>query len=188
MKKQNTNDLSQVKLIILYILKNIHLPLSQVQITEIVMKYSLMDYFTLHQYLSDLISINQIQVFEKDDKQLYQITPTGKQMLEYFETRIPFSTREKITNAAADIRQDIKKSTEIVSDYTPRNEHEFVVQCAINENEVPLVEIKLVVGSKSQAHDICKQWQTNAQHIYMQIINSLTEKINTESPNDEKSL
>jgi predicted transcriptional regulator len=171
---KNLQELTEVKLIILFILKNINMPLSHAQLTEIVMKDSLMNYFILHQYLSELVSFNQIKVSEESGKQIYDITAEGRQTLEFFENRIPYSIREKILITIINTKREFIKAREILSDYTPRNENEFFVECKIIENDAPLINLSLIVGTKAQAKSICEYWKTNAEQAYLKIISALT--------------
>lgn len=170
------NHLTENKLILLFVLKNVDMPLTNVQITEIIMKEAIMNYFDLQQYLSELVHTRHIKIFEKEGKQLYDITPTGRETLAYFENRIDYSTKENIMKAIVIKKRDFKKSREIVCDYVPRNENEYVVECKIIENDAPLIDVRLTVGTKAQAKTMCEYWKKNPQHIYMQIISAFTEQ------------
>jgi len=174
MSKTDLHELTEIKLIILFILKNIDMPLSHAQLTEIVMKDSLMNYFVLHQYLSELVNSNQIRTIDQEGRQLYEITSEGKQTLEFFENRISYTIREKIIQTITELKREFIKSTQIISNYTPRNENEYMIECKIIENEAPLIHLNLIVGTKAQAKSICDYWQSNAQLAYSQIIRALT--------------
>ncbi|MBZ4644714.1 MAG: hypothetical protein PWR27_1870 [Petroclostridium sp.] len=174
MIKNDVHDITENKLILLFILDKINIPLTNSQITELVMKDSLMNYFILQQYLSELINAAQIITYEEKDKQFYKLTPGGRMTLSYFENRIPFSIREKILQTISEKKKDFKQSAEIISNYTPRNENEYIVECKIIENRTPLIELKLNVGTKKQAKHICEHWKKNSEQIYSQIISALT--------------
>lgn len=182
--KNTTNDLTVKKLILLYILDNIDLLLTNVQLTEIVMQDSLMNYFLLQQYLLDLIKVKYIQVITENDKHFYKITNDGRRVLNYFEKRIPYITREKILNRLSNKRNGIKEASEVISDYFPYNENEYSVECKIIENRTPLIELKVSVGSKAQAKNICEKWKKSSQIMYSKIIAALTEDYESKDNED----
>ncbi|MDK2933353.1 MAG: hypothetical protein PWP27_1163 [Clostridiales bacterium] len=180
----NVHDITENKLIILFILNKINLPLTNTQITEIVMKDSLMNYFILQQYLSELVNAAQIKVYNKDNKQFYQLTAKGQQTLSYFENRIPFSIREKLLQTISNQKRHYKQSAEIISNYTPQAKSGYMVECKIIENGTSLMELKLSVGTKVEAKDICEHWNQNSEQIYSKIISILTSQQNK---NEEKN-
>ena len=53
---ENSSELAESKLLLLYILKNLKTPISNTQLTEIVLENNLINYFTLQQYISELDS------------------------------------------------------------------------------------------------------------------------------------
>ncbi|WHH60387.1 DUF4364 family protein [Petroclostridium sp. X23] len=174
MLENNLNDITVNKLILLFILNKVNLPLTNTQITEIIMKDSIMNYFVLQQYLSELVNIGQIKAITEDDKQLYEITSEGSVTLSYFESRIPFSTKEKIQLAIVQKTKEFKRSAEVTSNYIPINQKEYMVECKIVEQNTSLIELKLTVGTKEEAKNMCLQWKIHSQKIYTDIISTLT--------------
>ncbi len=170
MKEHELSNLTENKLILLFILDNIEFPITNVQITEIIMQDGLMNYFFLQQYLSDLVNTNHIKNYTKDDKQFYKITKKGEETLTFFENRISITAKESVLKTIESKRKDFKESTEIISDYIPLNKNEYIVDCKIIENNTPLIELKLTVGTKAQAKSMCELWKKNPQSIYAQII------------------
>ncbi|MGE4284632.1 MAG: DUF4364 family protein [Clostridia bacterium] len=178
MIKSDYNDITENKLILLFILDKVNLPLTNIQITEIIMKDSLMNYFVLQQYLLELVNINQVKICEEEDRQVYMITPDGQTTLSYFENRIPFSIKEKIQLELTKKKLEFKKTSEIISNYMPVNQNEYMVDCKIIEQSTSLIELKLIVGTKEEAKNICRHWNENSQKVYSDIISIFT-SINT---------
>lgn len=173
----NIYDLTENKLIILFVLENINIPVTSAQLTEVIMKDSLMNYFILQQYLADLVNSKQIKRVEiNNNNEFYEITRKGSQALKFFNGRIQCKKREKLLNAISEIRPEIKKSTEVISDYTPVNANCFVVECKIVENGFSLIDIKIATGSKADAKQMCESWNKDPQKIYTDIIASFTKQ------------
>ncbi|NLY44109.1 MAG: DUF4364 family protein [Clostridiaceae bacterium] len=181
MINNDINDITENKLILLFILDKIQIPITNTQLTEIVIKDELMNYFILQQYLSELINTSQIKVYEERGKQLYKLTPQGKQTLSYFVNRVPLSTREKILKSILEKKKEFKKSAEVISNYFPQIDNGYLVECKIVENKVPLIELRITVGTKEQAKHVCKHWKNNYEKIYNEIISSLMLDKNNQS-------
>jgi hypothetical protein len=49
-----------------------------------------------------------------------------------------------------------------------------MVECKIVEQNTSLIELKLTVGTKEEAKNMCLQWKNHSQKIYTDIISTLT--------------
>ena len=176
MNNKEIHSLTENKLIILFVLKQIDMPITNIQTTNIIMKKNMMNYFDLQHYLSELVNIGHIDMFEDNEKQFYRLTEKGLETLSYFENRIDYTIREDILSTIQAEKKIIQKSTEIISNHFPLNENEYVVECKIIENDTALIDLKLTVGTKKQAKSICEFWKSDPQHIYAQIIRTFTDQ------------
>ncbi|NLI58633.1 MAG: DUF4364 family protein [Clostridium sp.] len=169
----NNRELAENKLILLYIVDKLNMPVSNLQLTKIVMENKLMNYFIFQQFLDELCNLKYISSTTTDNKIYYSITPSGKQTLEYFINHIPKGVMLIIDDYIKKIRKNIRNETLIKADFTPESESEFTVTCQIREDTFSLIDLKISVGTKSDARDICKNWQKHSQTIYSEIIESL---------------
>lgn len=172
----SNRELAENKLILLYILEKINMPVSNLQITKVILENKFMNYFLLQQFLNELSENNFLATETKEDKIFYTITASGRQTLEYFINLIPFGIKGRIDNTIGSIRKNIKNETQITADFTPESEREFVVSCKVNEDDFSLIDLKITVGTKSDARTICENWKKHSQVIYTEIIDSLTKK------------
>ena len=81
---ENTAELAENKLLLLYILKSLKRPISNTQLTEIVLQNNLINYFTLQQYISELESSGFIQYEKVDEKMLLLLSKKGENVLSFF--------------------------------------------------------------------------------------------------------
>jgi len=172
---ENTIELAENKLILLYIIKKIKYPISNTQLTEIVLENNLMNYFILQQYITELISSEFLITNDGDVKKNIAISPKGNKVLELFNQRIsPFKIQvidEYINNKL----EKIKKEQTITSDYTITESNNFIVNLKATEDNYIIIDLKISVASKKQAQELCKKWQDNSSEIYNKIIKSLIE-------------
>lgn len=172
---QSSNELAMNKLILLYLISKIKMPLSHAQITQFVMEKSYTDYFSLQQYLTELVEAKLINRDQENHTTRYIIANKGMLALEYFINRIPESTRLEIDHYIQQNRQNLKKELDITAEYIPEKHREFIVVCKVKEDDLTLIDLQISVASKEQAKIICENWKKNAQNLYGSILSSLTQ-------------
>ncbi|SHH01962.1 DUF4364 family protein [Tepidibacter thalassicus] len=174
---QNTSEeLAVNKLLLLYILNKIEIDLTNSQITQVVMENDLMNYFSLQQFLSELMQSNFLTTYKEDGKEYYSLTKKSIQALEYFMSRIPSDIKEKIDVYIFKNKEKVLKETQIKANFSKISENEFIVNLKVIENQTPLIHIDLNVASNKQAKLICENWKKNAPNIYGEIIQLLIKK------------
>ncbi|MCR4434941.1 MAG: DUF4364 family protein [Clostridiales bacterium] len=172
----SNRELAENKLILLYIIDKINIPISNLQITKLILENKFMNYFFLQQFLKELCDNHMLKADTIDGKTFYTITQNGKQTLSYFTDHIPPGIKLRIDNSSMDIRKGIKNETHILSDFTPESENAYIVNCSVREDDFSLIDLKITVGTKNDARVICENWKNHSQSIYAEIIESLTRK------------
>lgn len=62
---ENSAELAENKLLVLYVIKSLKQPISNTQLTEIILENNFINYFTLQQYISELEYSNFVKYIEK---------------------------------------------------------------------------------------------------------------------------
>lgn len=176
MFKNSSEELAVNKLLLLYILDKMEINLTNSQITQIIMKNDLMNYFSLQQFLSELIESDFIKTFKEDNKEYYCLAKKSIETLEYFISRIPSELKEKIDIYILQNKDEVLKETQVKSNFSKIEENEFVVNLKVIENQSTLINIDLNVASNKQAKQICDNWKKNAPTMYADIIQLLIKK------------
>lgn len=166
------------KLILLYIIDKVNMPISNLIITKIVLENKFMNYFMFQQFINELCDNGHINYQSTDNRTFYTITSSGKQSLEYFINLIPQGIKLLIDNSIVSIRNNIRKETLIKADYVQEGESEFVVTCRVDEDNFSLIDLKITVGTKNDARHVCENWKNHSQVIYSEIIESLIKNRN----------
>ena len=168
-----TMALAENKLLVLYVMQEIKLSVSNNQLTQIMIETNMLSYFTLQQYIFDLINSNLLEYVESNGKQRLAITSDGLRVLDLFKNRISETKKAIIDAYLSNQIDNIKKELTITSDYTVENDNNFIVNLKAIENDIILMDIKLSVASNKQARDICAKWKNNSSELYSNIINLL---------------
>ena len=169
----DTLELAENKLLLLYIFNKIKSPISNIQITQIILENNFINYFTLQQHLTELISSDFLKYIDEEEGHRLIITSKGLKVLSLFENRI---SEGKIAAADDYLKKHIaaiKKKLNISSDYTIENGNNFIVNLKAYENDTILIDIKLNVASNKQARDLCTKWNNNSSELYSKMIDLL---------------
>ena len=87
MFSENTQQLAEHKLLLLYIFERFSIPLTNTQITEFIMEKEYLNYFSLQQYLTELVSSGLLEYNINEENDSYILTQKGMSALRYFKNR-----------------------------------------------------------------------------------------------------
>lgn len=164
------------KLIILLLIKDMGIPLSNPQIIDFIASNGYSDYFSIQQYLSELNKSKFLDKFENEHITYYQITEDGIRALELFSEQIPQNIKEIIFNYAQKTTKKFECRNNIKAQYFFKSSTNFDVQCAIEKNNVTTIDLHINVDSEQEAQAICTNWQNNFTSIYNSILELLNSK------------
>ncbi|MDU4882186.1 DUF4364 family protein [uncultured Clostridium sp.] len=170
---ENSAELAENKLLVLYVIKSLRQAISKTQLTEIILENNFINYFTLQQYISELETAKFVEYIEKNDKKLLTITTEGENVLSIFNDRISPIKRDIIDNYISKTIDNIKKELTIHSDYTIEKNNSFIVDLKALEDETLLIDLKISVPTKKQATSLCNRWKENPSAIYTKIVQVL---------------
>lgn len=166
-------ELSLNKLIILFMLNNIKLPMTNTQLSDFILSKEYTNYFSLQQSLSELTDTDLVRTEEVQNSTRYFITDSGKKTLFYFENRVPDSIKEEIIEFLKKNKYKLRNEVEITAEYIPEINGEYTIHCLAKENDTVLIELKFNVISKEQALEMCANWKKNSHDIYSKILSEL---------------
>ncbi len=167
-------DLTVNKLIVLYLLSEVKMPLTLSQITQIILERGYTDYFSMQQYLNQLLEAELIVKSTDNNVSLFEIADKGKQTLDFFESRIPTSIRQELDTFIKTNWRKLRSELDVFAEYIPFKEYEYIVHCKVTENESTLIDFHLNVASKKQAIELCENWKNNSDRLYSEIVQLLS--------------
>lgn len=172
------SQLAESKLIILYMLYKMNLPVSLSYIQEFALQAEYMDYFSLTAYLAELTQNEYILKNIENNKTTYIISDKGCKILSFFENLIPSYIKTQI-NEYVDLRKkNVKKDLQIISNFSKNDASEYIVKCGVYENKSLVMELSLNVASKEYAKIICDNWQENVNDYYPFFLKTLLKPLN----------
>ncbi|MDW8801267.1 DUF4364 family protein [Clostridium sp. A1-XYC3] len=172
---EDTLELAENKLLLLYIFDKIKFPVSNNQITEIILENNFINYFTLQQYLTELLSSKFLRYTSESGSHRFLITEKGVKVLSLFKNRISDSKIQIVDDYLNKEIDSIKKEVTVTADYTIEQNNNFIVNLKALENDSILIDIKINVASNKQAKNLCEKWKSNSSELYGKIMHMLIE-------------
>lgn len=170
----STDDLILEKLIALYILNNLEEDVTDSQLTQIISKTDVMNYFTLMVILQKMIESKFIMCYTKNNRTLYAITQSGLEVLVYFQNRIPDFFIEKIDKYLKENSEEIYSPViKKQSSYSLQGDSSYAVTLIIIEGRKNVMTINMSVDSEQEAKELCKKWNHSYRDKYTEILEIL---------------
>lgn len=161
------------KLIVLYMLDQITVPLSKATINAFILDKGYTNYMTLQQAIGELID-NQLIAEKKDaNRALLSITSEGRDTLKYFENRISDAIKEDVKNFLIENKAQLKNDYSITSNYYKSVSGEYEAQLMAKEKDVLLMDLRISVPTQEMAEDVCLNWKKRNEEVYRMLTQML---------------
>ena len=178
MFNNNTDTEVREKLTLLMLIHALEKPLTNEEITAIVLDAGLTDFISMQHYLTELCELAMLEQLANENKSYYLLTENGRVALDFFKARIPMHVQDKILKIAGKFKSQLPVETQIDSNYTKVNDEEYAVTLEISENHKPMMSLTLNVMSDKHAQQICSNWDEQATHTFGDILSILTKNNN----------
>ncbi len=173
-------DEIEIKLMLLYIIKNLKTEATYTLLDYIVKDIAELNYFELQRYIDALVGTKDIKELRTNEGTLiYSITNTGEETVEFFAEKLPFTIREELTGKVNEINKKQNTSSEIKVDYYPLNTNEYAVKFYVKENGTSMLKLDFYAGSRDRAKEMANYINNNPQDAYsalFECINKLKNK------------
>lgn len=173
MFEDNSDELLKSKLLILYIMNRVDIPMLNNDITQFVLEHNYMNYFLIQQFLGELVNSKFIEITTKEGSEYYELTKAGRDSLAFFEDRIPEEIKNSIDETYQEKKRQIVLKSQIIANYFKKSESEYIVILKVVEKDSVIFSLTLDVPSPQQAQMICDNWKDNSSDVFKDIMNAL---------------
>ncbi len=174
MIENSSGKIAENKIILLYIMSQFEIPLTESQLTHFVLDKALMNYFSYRQHMSELVHSQMIEFSSSNKSSYYLMSQRGQRTLEIFKELITHELKNIIDNEVQIKKKQYMHESEIIANYVKIAENEYTVYLMAIEKGTPLLDLRLNVVSAKEAQKICKRWKNNAPECFKKIIDLLT--------------
>lgn len=173
MFESSLEKLAESKLTILYLLNKMNTPMSKGQICQFALELNYIEYFSLQNYISEMVESNFIKEIKDSEKLIYINTDEGKKILSMFSSKIPESVKKQVDDYVSNMKRQVRREIGTKADYFHIGKNKYVVNCGIYENEKIIIELKMTLASKEQAILACKNWKSDTDAFYLDNVKRL---------------
>jgi len=167
------------KLILLYVLDKMEIPLTENSILEICSSQNnWVNWMDCKELLQQLIIAKFVYKPNTDnDENRYNITVTGRECLSQFYTRIPASLRETIDKFAIENKMQFKRNQEYVAKSYKNEDGSYTAELKILEplTTNSIFSLTLKTDTRHSATAACKRWRELAPTMYEYVYNKIIE-------------
>ena len=161
---------SDIRILICYILKSVHAPLSGEDIINILQEKALANYFEANDALSALEALGNIR---REEDGTYVLEPQGESVADSLDVLLPLSVRDKAVSAAMAMLANAKVERENLVT-TQRLENGYNVTCHISGGDMELMKLSVYVPDLYQARIVKKNFHRDPQRVYNLLLAALT--------------
>lgn len=162
------------KFIILLVLNESGSSLTLDQIVKMCSDFESITYFDICEYVDTLKTNGHVLENNENGIKYYSLTDAGRLTLEELIELIPGISMHNIKKMLSKQMNEIKKNYEIGSQIIPIKYGEYKIACYIRDGNDELLNITLYAGDMENAKNISKNWENDANNIYIKIIEMMT--------------
>lgn len=175
---------NDIKIFILYLLKNLNYPLDFNTISDIVIQDEFVNYFDFAECFGELLDSNNIEQIMRENPEngklgeYYAITETGKNVVDQLQSNLLNIIKEKSLKSAMRLLSFKTRGSDVKCSYTECSDGKYNIKCEVTEGGVKLLDLGLVVDTKYQLDKMMYNFNERPEVVYRGIISLLTGDIN----------
>ena len=170
---------NDIKIFILYLMRNIGYPLDFSNITDIVLQDEVVKYFDFAECFAELIETGNIaEEKDSDGETLYSITEQGKTVADDLQSDLFMMIRERSLKSALRLLSFKKRGSFVKCESTPLEDGAFLLSCRIVESKEEVMNVTLKVEDKKQLDVMMHNFKERPEAVYKGLMTLLTGEIN----------
>lgn len=165
-----------VRLLILYILDSLILPVSMAELTDLALCDEGVDYFQFATALSALIENGHVT---QSEEELLSITEKGHANCAICCEELPISVRTKCDRNTQTLNRVLKRRNQIRTSITPiPNRERYTVEMVLDDDAGNVMTLQMAAPDQQQAAAIAQRFQQNPEVVYHAVLSALLDESN----------
>lgn len=156
------HDMLDVKVLILFVMGRVSYPVTIQQLYELCYQDDCLSYFDVCTAVPEMIASGHL----KEEGDSYVITEKGKADGSLTEDSIAFTVKQRAENAVARFNRQIRRSSFVKTQILPRENGDFSVIMALDDEMGNLMTLELVAPNQRQAVRLSKLFERKAETVY----------------------
>ncbi|MBE6552415.1 MAG: DUF4364 family protein [Ruminococcaceae bacterium] len=172
-----TWDETKIKIYILYLIENIHVPLDMNTVTEIILFDGTVNYFIYSECIRELVKSGLIIMKEEGEKEICVLSPVGKQVLDAVDGEVMDDVKKKLLVSASRFLA-YKSSPSIASASIIPGDGGCFLELSIESQEKKMMSLSLYLDNFDEAETMRMKFESDPQVLYSAILSILSGKAN----------
>ncbi len=165
------HDMMDVKVLILFVAARASYPMTTQEIYELCYQDECLSYFDVCTAIPQMVESGHLKQVEEK----YEITEKGRQDGALTEDSIAFTVKQRAENAVNRFNRQLRRSSYVKSQIIPRDNGEFSVIMALDDDLGNLMTLELAAPNQRQAVRLGRLFEKKAESIYTLTMTELLE-------------
>ena len=157
------HDMLDVKVLILFVMARVSYPVNTQQIYELCYQDDCLSYFDVCTAIPEMVKSGHLKELENE---CYEITEKGKADGSLTEDSIAYTVKCRAENAVSRFNRQIRRSSFVKTQIIPRENGDFSVIMALDDEVSNLMTLELVAPNQRQAVRLSKLFEKKAEAVY----------------------
>jgi len=162
-----------IKLTIMYILNRVDMPISNSQITNYMLENDYTDYFTIQQFMGELIDDGFVWSKTVRNRTFYSLSDSGKESFDVLSSELSQKIRDDVDEYIRKNAMKIREESDVGSTYIETSLGTYDVHLFIDEAGERIFEIHLIVPDREKAKRMCSAWAKKSEELYPLVFEKL---------------
>ncbi len=177
MKYYCITDPVEIRIMILYALREATEQISRPQLTHALLASADIDMFDICDAMAFLEKANEIfRYTNSKGLEVMDLTESGKITAECFYKDIPLQVREYIVKTLKELHAFKEEQNRVTAKTVPVSFTEYSAQFGLRESEKDILSISLYAKDEAIANKMCKNFKEKHAQIYAYLLKTLTEE------------
>ena len=166
------HDMLDVKVLILFVTARSSYPMTLQEIYEVCYQDDCLSYFDVCTAVPEMVTSGHLK--QLDDER-FEITDKGRETGSLTEDSIAFTVKQRAENAVDKFNRQIRRSSFVKTKIVPRENGDYSVIMALDDEVGNLMTLELVAPDQRQAVRLGKLFEKKAEQIYNLTMTELLE-------------
>ena len=171
-------DKNDIKIFILYLLRQIAHPLQYSDINDIVVQDEYVNYFDFVDCFADLLETRNIEEIKENDRILYKITEQGAMVADSLESSILQTIRDKSLKDAMKLLSFKEKNIDLKCSGEQRDDGKYDFNCKVIASGEEILNVNLILSDITQFEKMKENFYDKPEIIYKGILALLSGDVN----------
>lgn len=172
-------DKNDIKIFILYLMRNIGYPLDFANINDIVVQDGLVGYFDFADCFAELLETGNVrEIRDAEGNDVYEITPQGIHVADNLESNLLGIIKEKSLKSALRLLSFKRKGSDVTCAVTPTEDGKYDLTCSIIEEKREIMKLSVLLESRNVAEKMKYNFNDRPEIVYRGVLALLSGEVN----------